>query len=125
MAPGIQESQASLPSRPAPASLKGTNTYPAPLKLSGALDKFSFEDTTPAIGREFHNVNIVDDLLNVANSDELIRDLAITSTDPKSTFFTIYIKADYLVQQFLNGELSFSEPRTTSTMTCRRNLYIA
>ncbi|KAK5796255.1 hypothetical protein VI817_005540 [Penicillium citrinum] len=87
MAPGIQESQASLPSRPAPASLKGTNTYPAPLKLTGALDKFSFEDTTPAIGREFHNVNIVDDLLNVANSDELIRDLAITISQRGVVFF--------------------------------------
>ena len=84
MAPGIQEPQASLPSRPVPSSLKGTNAYPAPLKLSGALDKFSFEDTTPAIGREFHNVNIVDDLLNDANSDELIRDLAITSKYSRS-----------------------------------------
>lgn len=74
MAPGIQD--ASLPSRPA---AKDGNTYPAPLKLTGALDKFSFEDSTPAIGREFHNVNIVDDLLNAENADELIRDVAITS----------------------------------------------
>jgi hypothetical protein len=78
MAPGITDT--SLPLRSTP---KGPDTdqvqYPAPLKLSGALDKFSFEDTTPSIGREFHNVNIVDDLLNAPNTDELVRDLAITS----------------------------------------------
>jgi hypothetical protein len=62
--------------RPAPADKK---PFPEPLKLSGALDKFTFEDTTPVIGREFGNVNIVDDLLKAANSDELLRDVAITS----------------------------------------------
>jgi hypothetical protein len=50
-----------------------------PLVLSGILDKFQHEDTTPALGREFTNVNIVDDLLNAENADELLRDLAITS----------------------------------------------
>jgi hypothetical protein len=54
-------------------------SYPKPLKQSGALEKFSYEETTPVIGREFLNVNIVDDLLNAPNADELIRDLAITS----------------------------------------------
>lgn len=79
MAPQILDS---LPVRPAAnAGSKDDAQYPAPLKLSGALDQFSFEETTPAIGREFHNVNIVDDLLNATNSDELVRDLAITSTD--------------------------------------------
>lgn len=83
MAPGIQTS--TLPSRPAPGE---KSTYPVPLKLTGALDKFSFEDTTPAIGREFLNVNIVDDLLNAENADELIRDVAITSNYP---YFTLHI----------------------------------
>jgi len=50
-----------------------------PLVLSGILDTFQYEDTTPGLGREFTNVNIVDDLLNADNADELIRDLAITS----------------------------------------------
>lgn len=71
MAPGI--SDASLPVRSAPKQ------YPAPLKKTGVLDKFSFEETTPAIGREYPNVNIVDDLLSAENADELVRDLAITS----------------------------------------------
>jgi hypothetical protein len=50
-----------------------------PLELSGALDKFSFEETTPEIGREYANVNIVDDLMNAENADDALRDLAITS----------------------------------------------
>ena len=53
--------------------------YRRPLELSGALDKFSYEDTTPEIGREFLNVNIVDDLIKAENADEVLRDLAITS----------------------------------------------
>lgn len=55
-------------------------SFPQPLKQSGALEQFKFEETTPVIGREFLNVNIVDDILNASNADELIRDLAITST---------------------------------------------
>lgn len=54
-------------------------SFPTPLKQSGALEQFSYEETTPVIGREFLDVNIVDDLLNASNADELIRDLAITS----------------------------------------------
>lgn len=50
-----------------------------PLKLSGSLNRYQFDDTTPVIGREFPTLNIVDDILNASNADELIRDLAITS----------------------------------------------
>lgn len=53
--------------------------YPKPLELSGALDQFTHEETTPEIGREYPDVNIVDDLLNAENSDAVLRDLAITS----------------------------------------------
>lgn len=55
-----------------------------PLKLSGALDQFKHEETTPVIGREFIGVNIVDDLLNAEDADARLRDLAITSTSSKS-----------------------------------------
>ncbi|KAI1337456.1 taurine dioxygenase family protein [Xylariaceae sp. FL0016] len=59
-----------------------------PLKLSGALEKaFTYEETTPAIGREFPSLNIVDQLLNVPNSDELLRDLAITISQRGVVFF--------------------------------------
>jgi hypothetical protein len=77
MAPLVHDP--ALPLRPGDGSSSEQVQYPAPLRLNGALDKFNSEDTTPAIGREFINVNIVDDLLNAANSDDLIQDLAITS----------------------------------------------
>lgn len=49
-----------------------------PLKLSGALDQFVSFDVTPVIGREFVNVDLAK-WLRAPNSDELLRDLAITS----------------------------------------------
>ena len=53
---------------------------PQPLSVSGAFDsKFKFEELTPVIGREYPTVNLVDEVMNAENSDELIRDLAITS----------------------------------------------
>jgi hypothetical protein len=54
--------------------------YPKPLSSSGALDRFKYEETTPVIGREYIDVNLVNDIINAENSDDLIRDLAITST---------------------------------------------
>lgn len=48
------------------------------LKLSGALDHFESFDVTPVIGREFVGVNLAK-WLRAPNSDELLRDLAITS----------------------------------------------
>lgn len=63
----------------APVSSKSTFTeYPEPLKLSGALDAYESFDSTPVIGREFPKANLVE-WLEAPNSDELIRDLAITS----------------------------------------------
>jgi len=52
-----------------------------PLKLSGALNAFDHFDVTPVIGREYSNINLVG-LLRAPNSDELLRDLAITSKLP-------------------------------------------
>ena len=52
-----------------------------PLKLSGALDHFQSFDVTPIIGKEFVGVNLAK-WLRAPNSDDLIRDLAITSMLP-------------------------------------------
>lgn len=66
------------------------SAYPAPLKNTGTLDGFAFEETTPVIGREFPSVNIVDDILNSPNADDLLRDLAITSTSgPGHPLFSV------------------------------------
>ena len=48
------------------------------MKLKGILDQFKSFDVTPAIGREYENVNLKD-WLRAPNSDDLLRDLAITS----------------------------------------------
>jgi hypothetical protein len=72
---------------PAPAvqSPSLNSQHKEPLKLSGALDHLEHFDVTPIIGREFIGVNLAK-WLRAPNSDELIRDLAITSTnDPHST----------------------------------------
>lgn len=46
-----------------------------PLKASGALNH-PFTDLTPAIGRQYDNLQVAD-LLRAPNADALIRDLAI------------------------------------------------
>lgn len=90
MAPGILSdhlpihSSASQPQVISPEHSK-------PLKRSGALDAFQFEETTPCIGREFIGVNIVDHLLNAENADELLRDLAITISERGVVFFRVSV----------------------------------
>ena len=84
MAPGILSDQ--LPIHDSP--VKSRAPHREPLKQTGALDSFKYEDTTPAIGREFIGVNIVDDLINANNADELLRDLAITSQFPYTFLIT-------------------------------------
>lgn len=53
-------------------------SHKEPLKLSGALHHFESFDVTPTIGREFVGVDL-EKWLRAPNSDDLIRDLAITS----------------------------------------------
>lgn len=75
---------AAIPVHPetAPTNGKAGNTsngLPSPLTLGGALDNYEHFDVTPIIGREFPTANLVE-WLDAPNADELIRDLAITST---------------------------------------------
>ncbi|KAJ4258726.1 hypothetical protein NW762_007812 [Fusarium torreyae] len=76
----------------APSAVEGDipvntkNQYPEPLKPSGALKDYEHFDVTPAIGREFPKANLVD-WLNAPNTDELIRDLAITISQRGVVFF--------------------------------------
>lgn len=48
------------------------------LKSTGVLDQFEHFEVTPIIGREYSNVDIVE-WLQAPNSDELIKELAVTS----------------------------------------------
>lgn len=61
-----------------------------PLKQSGILDQFDQFDVTPVIGREFPKASLVE-WLRAPNSDELIRNLAITSTFS----FRVYVTFHY------------------------------
>lgn len=48
-----------------------------PMKGSGSIDHLEYVDVTPIIGREYPTAKIKD-LLNAPNSDQQLRDLAIT-----------------------------------------------
>lgn len=62
-----------------------------PLKLSGALDQFKQFEVTPVIGKEFVDVDLAE-WLRAPNSDELIRDLAITGTAIWNFCFFFYLE---------------------------------
>ena len=98
--------------------------YPRPLKASGSLDKFAFEESTPVIGREYPTLNIVDDILNAPNSDELVRDLAITSNYHPCHhtfffFFLVFLFNGVLILQSPNVGLFSFALRITLPMPCR------
>ncbi|KAF4873340.1 Alpha-ketoglutarate-dependent taurine dioxygenase [Colletotrichum siamense] len=85
-----------------------------PLKLSGALDKYEHFDSTPIIGREFPGLDIKE-LLRAPNSDDLIRDLAITISQRGVVFFRKQDNVDNDLQKELVqrlGELS-GKPATS------------
>lgn len=64
-----------------------TTSYPRPpLKLTGALDHLKYFDNTPVIGREYQDV-LVTDLLHAPNSDELLRELAVTISQRGVVYF--------------------------------------
>jgi len=69
-----------------------------PLKPTGCLDKFDFFEVTPCIGRQYTNLSIRD-LLNAPNSDELIREFALTV----STRGVVFLR---------NQELTLREQKT-------------
>ncbi|ROT42191.1 alpha-ketoglutarate-dependent taurine dioxygenase [Sodiomyces alkalinus F11] len=69
-----------------PIQTKNRSVRREPLKLSGVLDSYEHFDVTPAIGREFPKANLVE-WLEAPNSDELIRDLAITIAQRGVVFF--------------------------------------
>lgn len=89
-----------------------------PLLLSGALDRFKHEESTPVIGREYVDVNLVNDIINAENSDDLIRDLAITSSSYRKYVIT---SALTYVQSHSVAWCS-SVHKTTSPTTSRKHL---
>ncbi|TEA19219.1 Alpha-ketoglutarate-dependent taurine dioxygenase [Colletotrichum sidae] len=85
-----------------------------PLKLGGALDEFEYFESTPVIGREYPNLDLKE-LLRAPNSDDLIRDLAITISQRGVVFFRKQDNIDNDLQKELVqrlGELS-GKPSTS------------
>ncbi|KID74411.1 Alpha-ketoglutarate-dependent sulfonate dioxygenase [Metarhizium brunneum] len=80
MAPATIEPAVQLPIQ--------TKSIPSakPIRAKGNLDSFESFDVTPIIGREFPKANLVE-LLNAPNSDELLRDLAVTISERGVVFF--------------------------------------
>lgn len=78
--PAVQETQTTtIPIGKAAPSASQT-LQKQPLKLSGVLDQYESFDITPVIGREFPKASLKE-WLRAPNSDELIRELAITGKE--------------------------------------------
>jgi hypothetical protein len=77
MAPSATDVQAQteIPIHPSKAAAKPW------VKATGILEQYESFDVTPVIGREFPHANLVS-WLQAPNSDELLRELALTSTFP-------------------------------------------
>lgn len=50
-----------------------------PLEYSGSLDSYSHSDLTPVIGTEYKGLQVAD-ILKLEQCDQLVKDLAVTST---------------------------------------------
>lgn len=59
-----------------PVALRVKN--PQPIQPKGVLEQFESFDVTPAIGKEFPKADLAE-WINAPNSDDLLRDLAVTS----------------------------------------------
>ena len=72
------------------SNIRGGNTKARtrcsqPLLCSGSLNSYKHHDSTPVIGREYQDLQVAD-LLGASNSNQMIRDLAVTGA---SMFLTV------------------------------------
>ncbi|KAB8069719.1 hypothetical protein BDV29DRAFT_198486 [Aspergillus leporis] len=86
MAPSIADSTVTPVVPIVEGNIPAKSLQKEPLKLSKALDSFESFDVTPVIGREFPTANLKE-WLQASNSDELLRDLAITISQRGVVFF--------------------------------------
>ncbi|KAJ5086537.1 Taurine catabolism dioxygenase TauD/TfdA [Penicillium alfredii] len=108
----ITETTPVVPIQEDKITLKGLERVP--LKSNGTLDAFESFDVTPAIGREFPNASLKD-FLRAPNSDELLRELALTVSQRGVVFFRNQDALDDELQKELAqrlGELS-GKPSTS------------
>ncbi|KAL2006250.1 hypothetical protein VTN00DRAFT_9904 [Thermoascus crustaceus] len=85
-------------------------TYRAPMKVSGALDGYQFEEVTPLLGREYPDLQ----LSEIVKDDAKIRDLAITASERGVLLFRNQDinMADFKVLMQKCGELT-GKPKTS------------
>jgi hypothetical protein len=116
--PAVQKAHTTLPAGKAQPTASQT-LLKEPLKLKGVLDQYESFDVTPVIGREFPKANLKE-WLRAPNSDELLRDLAITGkyTNPKRGMGQVNNNG---INQSLNEEWCSSANKTTWTMIFRRS----
>ena len=89
-----------------------------PLKLSGALDQFESFHSTPCIGTEFPRAKLFE-WLRAPNSDELIRDLAITSIVPSD--HSVIMHHSLTASQLLSVALCSSAVKLSSVTRSKKS----
>ncbi|KAK1139711.1 hypothetical protein N8T08_000519 [Aspergillus melleus] len=112
MAPSLTDTAPVVPIVEEKSGLKSLQREP--LKPRGTLDAFESFDVTPIIGREFPTANLKE-ILRAPDSDDLLRDLAITVSRRGVVFFRKQDDLDNDLQKELVqrlGELS-GKPSTS------------
>jgi hypothetical protein len=84
MAPSATEVESQTPIPVLPGKTQAATAKPW-VKSTGILDSYDHFEVTPVIGREYPHANLVD-WLNAPNSEELLRELALTSKPPFPSF---------------------------------------
>ncbi|KAI9933418.1 hypothetical protein AWENTII_002528 [Aspergillus wentii] len=86
MAPALTEVSNVVPNIVETTKSVAKSLQQEPLQLKGALDQFESFDVTPVIGKEFPNASLKE-WLDAPNSDDLLRELAITVSQRGVVFF--------------------------------------
>ncbi|RAK83935.1 taurine catabolism dioxygenase [Aspergillus costaricaensis CBS 115574] len=86
-----------------------------PLQYSGLLDSYTQQDLTPVIGREYKGLQVAD-ILKAENSDQIIKDLAVTISKRGVVFLRDQDVTPQQMREF--GE------RLTVLAGCVNSLYI-
>jgi hypothetical protein len=102
-----------VPAQPFCDDALDTKPYPKPLKTSGALDRFKYSECSPALGREYHGLQ----LSSIIDDDEIVRDLAITSKSPRNKEEKAGLTDPFGVVQSLNAGFYFSTSRISLRQT--------
>ena len=121
MAPAVVEtpSHDTIPQKPQNGTSSGY-LLRKPLVSTGALDKYDSYDITPVVGREFPHLDLTE-LINAPNADELLAELALTSTQHSLERTVRSDKLTHELVQSPSAASSSSANKIISPTTCKRN----